>query len=318
LPGLTTRLAGLVAATVLVAAAGAGIVSVSAPPAAAAACSGSSGVTVVVDHGALGGGIDQVCSASGGGKAASSILEGAGFSLTYVQQQPGFVCRINGQPSSDPCVRTPPTDAYWGLFWSDGRSGSWSYSSVAAGSLTIPDGGYVGFAWQNGGQHAPGVPATAHSGGPTPTPSAAPSPTSGGGGGKGGGGCHHSARPTPKPSSKPSSKPTSKPSGKPSTTPSVSPTTAPSARDSAGTDAAGPVTPTSSPTEPASLPATTSAAATAATSSSDVAPATVTSEADDPGSGGSLPVWVVPAVLGVLVLTGLALVLVRRRHRPGP
>ena len=71
-------------------------------------------MTVVVDHGALGGGVDQVCNAVGGGNDATSLFTGAGFSLTYVQRQPGFVCRINGQPASDPCVNTPPVERLLG------------------------------------------------------------------------------------------------------------------------------------------------------------------------------------------------------------
>jgi hypothetical protein len=158
-------------------------------PAAAAACSGATGVTVVVDRGALGGGIDQVCNGSGGGNTATTLFTDSGFSLTYVQQTPGFVCRINGQPASDPCVKTPPSDAYWGLWWSDGTSGSWTYASVGAGSLTVPDGGYVAFAWQSGSKSAPGVPATAHTSPPSSSPTTTPSslPSTGGNGGGGGG-----------------------------------------------------------------------------------------------------------------------------------
>ena len=123
-------------------------------------------------------------------EASSTVGKGVaqvefGYTFTYVQRQPGFVCRINGQPASDPCVNTPPVDAYWGLWWSDGTSGTWTYSSVAAGSLTIPDGGYVAFAWQSGARSAPGAPATAHASSPTSAPTS--TPTTGGGGGKGGG-----------------------------------------------------------------------------------------------------------------------------------
>ena len=91
-------------------------------------------------------------------------------------------------PASDPCVNTPPADAYWGLWWSDGESGSWSYASVGAGSLTVPDGGYVAFAWQSGSQSAPGVPATPHaSSSASPTSSPSSTPSTGGSGGGGGG-----------------------------------------------------------------------------------------------------------------------------------
>ncbi len=38
-------------------------------------------------------------------------------------------------PADDPCVNTPPADAYWGLWWSDGTTGKWTYSSLGAASL---------------------------------------------------------------------------------------------------------------------------------------------------------------------------------------
>src|SRR3954453_21859981 len=102
------RLGSWVSAAVMAAATG-GLIGggATAPPATAAACSGATGVTVVVDHGALGGGIDAVCNASGGGESGTRQFTDSGFALTYVQQQPGFVCRIDGEPAADPCVRTP-------------------------------------------------------------------------------------------------------------------------------------------------------------------------------------------------------------------
>ena len=48
--------------------------------------------------------------------------------------------------------------AYWGLFWSDGRSGTWTYASVGVGSLRVPAGGFIGWRFQDGGaRSAPGV-----------------------------------------------------------------------------------------------------------------------------------------------------------------
>ena len=57
-----------------------------------------------------------------------------------------------------PCVSTPPANAYWGLYWSNGTSGSWSYSSLGVGSLTVPAGGSVAFAWQGGPRVRPASP----------------------------------------------------------------------------------------------------------------------------------------------------------------
>jgi len=298
---------GIAAAVLSIAAASLGVVATSSAPAEAAPCSGSSGVTVVVDRGALGGGITQACNASGGGRSGTTQFTSTGFALTYVQRQPGFVCRIDAQPASDPCVSTPPADAYWGLWWSDGRSGSWSYSSVAVGSLKIPDGGYVAFAWQSsGGRTAPGVPASAHAGSPTPTPTPAPTRTP-------------TPRPTPKPSHAPSATPSSTPSPSgqtdapdqtstrtPTPTPTPTrkpkPTKQPTVTPSA-TDSPAPSDATSEATEPSD--------------SASFTPTAEPTEGDD-GTGGALPAWAVPIVLVLLALAGAAILVLRRRDRPSP
>ena len=179
--------ARLVAAVALTAAAG---VVGPAAPAAAATCSSGDGVTVVVDFHELGGGIQTACDTSGGGEAASRLFPDNGFPLTYVQRQPGFVCRVSGAPTADDesCVSTPPSDAYWGLWWSDGDSGSWSYSSEGAASLNVPDGGSVAFSWNDSNTKSPpGIaPPTHQAEQPSPTPQ--PSSPGGGSGGSGGGG----------------------------------------------------------------------------------------------------------------------------------
>ena len=110
------------------------------------------------------------------------MTESAGFDLDEVHTQPGFVCALERKP--DPaanCGRTPPADAYWGLFWSDGKSGTWTYSSEGAKTLDVPEGGSIGWRWQNGGgRDLPGASPNA--------PAPDPSPTNGGGNGGGGGG----------------------------------------------------------------------------------------------------------------------------------
>lgn len=189
-----TRFVRLAAATVLVAAAG-----LTAPaPAYAAACSTSDGVSVVVDFHELGGGLQQVCDAVGGGQKASSLFPDNGFPLDYVQRQPGFVCRVSDAPADDPCVNTPPANAYWGVWWSDGTSSGWTYSSVGVGSLTIPDGGSVALSWngssaksppgasppQHSTQEPTGKPAPAK---PPPTQPSQPPPSGGGKDGSSGG-----------------------------------------------------------------------------------------------------------------------------------
>lgn len=172
----TTRLlARGAAATLLVAPA----LAVSAAPGQAAACQGTSGVTVVVQYS---GGVDVRC-APGDPTSGADALKKAGFTVTDVQTQPGFVCRISGQPSSDPCVRTPPGSASWS-FWRAEAGGSWAYSSYGAYSPQSDPapGSYQG--WRFGAGSAPAWPVPA----PAPAPRAAPSSTGAAGGGSTGSG----------------------------------------------------------------------------------------------------------------------------------
>jgi hypothetical protein len=281
-------------ATLVVAAAGLLGAVTAAPPAVAAPCPGTAGVTVVIEYGALGGGVDQLCAPEGGGRTAGQLLQDTGHALTWVQRFPGFVCRIEGLPADDPCVNTPPADAYWGLWWSDGKSGEWSYSSLGAGSLTIPAGGYVAMVWDDSsGDVRPRTGAPAHPN-PTPTPTKKPSPsqapttipapttpatpTA-----------TVSGTTTPEPTARPSR--TKKPSPSKTSTKTPSPseeTTAPDPSEEPSsddrTDAAGPI---DQPVTPAA--------------SSD---------------GGGLPVWVAPVVVVVLLGTAAGVALARRRQQP--
>jgi hypothetical protein len=267
-------------------------------------------VTLVVDFNELGGGTQVVCDAGGGGDTAASLFPANGFPLTYAQRQPGYVCRVSGVPTSDPCVNTSPADAYWGLWWSDGESGSWTYSSLGAGSLRIPDGGYVAFAWdQVDGQQRPSANPAAHPSQPTPTPTPTPtagsSPSTGGGGGSGGhqggsgGGGGDNASPTPSTS-------TSTPSSGPSATPSDP------ASESAGSSGSPSGRPSRSPSaaeSSASAVTEPTPSSTAAEAAPDTAPASAESGDD------SLPVWVAPTLIG-LIFVAVGATLWHRRRTP--
>jgi len=113
----------------------------------AGGCSAGHGVSVVVEFNELGGHDVRTCDADGGDRTAARLFEDSGLALAYVQRQPGFVCRVAGLPAQDPCVNTPPDDAYWSLWWSDGSSAAWHYATTGVGTLTVPDGGSVALAW---------------------------------------------------------------------------------------------------------------------------------------------------------------------------
>lgn len=174
LSALLRHVVRLAVAALAVAAAG---VVVSGSPAGAATCGSAAGVSVVVDfHQLSSRGPRSACDQSGAGEYASAQFADVGFTLTYVQNE-AFVCQVDGLGSPQ-CARTPPADAYWSLWWSDGRSGTWNYASVGVTSLKVPAGGYVALSWQKGdAQVPPRVKPTAHGSSP-PTSPPASSPTS--------------------------------------------------------------------------------------------------------------------------------------------
>ncbi|WP_164519525.1 hypothetical protein [Nocardioides ferulae] len=299
-----------VAAVALVAAAA--TVSVPAAPASAAACTTDSGVTVVVDFKGLGGGVQSVCDTDGGGSTAASLFSGNGFALSYVQRQPGFVCRIDGVPADEACVNTPPEDAYWSLWWSDGTSGSWTYSTAGAGSLKIPDGGYVGFAWDaSAGSVQPGLAAAAHATSePTASPSNGGSGGRGGGGtGGGGGGGGQASGPvtsSPAPTASPSASPTAAGAGaEPGERGRPEKPGKPEKRDQPGKGRHG---------EPSASPDGASGSAAPTDEASDLAPS-----AEPPADGGDgLPGWVAPGLVALLFAGAGGTVLLRRRGSATP
>jgi hypothetical protein len=177
------------AAAVLVTAAAGVLVSTAAGPASAAAavavCAGADGVTVIVDYNEVGGPTRAGCDPDGAGKSASQVFPDAGFSLEYHPRQAGYVCKISGLPDDRPCLEN---DSFWSLWWSDGTSGEWRFSNQGVGGLTVPDGGYVAFAWHEGGGRAqpPDFAPTAHE--EPVQPSEEPSDDDGGDGGNNGDG----------------------------------------------------------------------------------------------------------------------------------
>ncbi len=60
---------------------------------------------MVVDFQELGGGVNVVC-APGPVTSGLEAMRAAGVAYQTAQRFPGFVCRIAGQPTNDPCVNT--------------------------------------------------------------------------------------------------------------------------------------------------------------------------------------------------------------------
>ena len=155
---MTGRLVRVLVALILGAAGGTVVMTGTAH---AAACPAGTGVTVVVNS-------SVSCDRNGGGSALSNFRD-AGHSL---QTYRGFVCSVNGSPDpAKACNSYAPANAYWGLFWANGKGGGWVYSSSGASSLSVPAGGWVAFTFQTSSSRSyPGVNPY------TPPPAPAPKP----------------------------------------------------------------------------------------------------------------------------------------------
>ncbi len=275
------------AATILLAAA---VVLLPQASASAAACGGSTGITVVVDSNQLGAGISAGCDADGG--TAANNFADAGYQLEYSQAagMSGFVCKINGNPANGDCTET---DAYWSLWWSDGKSGTWTYAARGVGSLRVPDGGYVAFAWHQGsGRAAP--PDVS----PTPRvqeakPTLAPSPTT---------------------STKP--KPSAKPTPKPTPTPSASATSAIPSASATPSASASTATPTATPTDvtPSDTPSQTTTTGPPSIDEITDGPEATSADVDGENDGGGFPAWLGIGLVVVVLGAAGAVPLIRRRR----
>jgi hypothetical protein len=108
-------------------------------------------------------------------------LTRAGFTYQGTTRFPGLLCRIDGEPASDPCHGAPPANAYW-AYWHASRGGSWTYSTSGAGSRVPPPGSVEG--WAFGDDAEPGVDPPARP--PTTTTTRPTTPTTSGAGSGGG------------------------------------------------------------------------------------------------------------------------------------
>ncbi|KQT93998.1 hypothetical protein ASG49_03395 [Marmoricola sp. Leaf446] len=188
-PDARTSRARVLAPSVLAALAGLLVLAGLAGPASAATgvrsadaegslCSDGQGVSVVVDPGSLGGAVQQDCVEDGGGQLATDVFASAGHELTPVGEFPGAACKVDGEPADAACQSMPPADAYWGLYLATGDT--WDYAPKGADELTLEDGAFVAFAWQDSSESTPpSVEPVAASGSASGSASASPSPSTG-------------------------------------------------------------------------------------------------------------------------------------------
>jgi len=135
--------------------------------AATTACTQSSGVTVIVEY--TRGTIERGC-APGHPANGLAALRAAGFAVDGTAQYgDAFVCRIDGNPSDQPCTSTPPGNAYWAYSHARASDTGWTYWTVGA-TESHPQPGSID-AWAFGADVRPSVSPAAVA------PPAAPPPT---------------------------------------------------------------------------------------------------------------------------------------------
>ncbi|OZM72062.1 hypothetical protein CFN78_16060 [Amycolatopsis antarctica] len=111
-------------------------------------CADANGVTVVVDFQRLGGDVVIRCS-PGVQDSGLAALQNAGFEVSGTDRWgPAFVCRLEGRPAADtePCIDTPPADAYWS-YWHAPNGGGWTSSQYGLMNRTPPPGTFEGWSF---------------------------------------------------------------------------------------------------------------------------------------------------------------------------
>lgn len=152
-----------------------GVFTSSAAQAADGVCANPNDVTVVVDFQELGGGVNVRC-APGPVATGFDALQRAGISYQTTIRFAGFLCKIAGRPSNDPCIDASPASAYWS-YWIAARGGQWCYSNWGAGNRRPPPGTVE--AWSFSKDRTGSTSPPPRTGVPAPIPGVAPTPLAG-------------------------------------------------------------------------------------------------------------------------------------------
>ena len=295
----------------------------------------SADVVVAVDFGHFGGPVVRGCGTVP--TTGYQLVNQGGFSTTGTSHDgPGFVCRIASTSyaggaayptaAQDPCVRTPPSSAYWSYWHAAPGATTWSYSTRGAMSAA-PEAGSADL-WTfgstdtsgSGGSGQPRVtPAEVRAGatGSTGSGGSGPGAGSGGSGSTGGSGAAGGSTSGGSTSGGSTSGGTTSGGTTSRGTTSGSGST-PAPRSSTGTPPVSPSASAGATASPSS--ATTSAAAggTASSSPTSGAPAMVNASGETRPSTGPDLASSGPAIVGlvvVLLVGGAAVTVARRRRR---
>jgi hypothetical protein len=123
----------------------------------AGACTDGAGVSVVVDAQELSAAAPSTRCAPQAGGHGLEILTKSGVSYETAKRSPGFVCKVAGLPTDEPCQDTSPADAYWS-YWLARRGGTWCLSNRGAQARNPPAGTVEGWSFAKGRQDTGPVP----------------------------------------------------------------------------------------------------------------------------------------------------------------
>jgi hypothetical protein len=131
-------------------------------------CTAASDATLVVDFGPFGGPLLRACGSTP--TTGFALLNQGGWRTSGTEHDgPAFVCRIGyagfhhgtqyPTPAQQPCINTPPVNAYW-TYWQAGPGqNTWSYSQLGAPTYR-PQPGSISL-WIFGGTNLSGTSGTA-------------------------------------------------------------------------------------------------------------------------------------------------------------
>jgi hypothetical protein len=142
-------------------------------------------VNTVIDYGDLGPEPQVICRYRFADSATmAEVLIAANVTLEEATGSTGFICRVNGYPTAEQaidingtpyqerCQSTPPQQAYWTLWVSDGDKWTYAQRGYAQQKPTI--GGAIGLSFSHGAateQLAPRIPPLNPDGATDPAPS---------------------------------------------------------------------------------------------------------------------------------------------------
>jgi hypothetical protein len=142
-------------------------------------CSTTVGTIVAVDFSPWTDTVERGCAVQLSTEYAA--MHAAGFTTAGDGTDgPAFVCRIDDDPppSVQPCLTTPPADAYWSFWYADAGQDNWTYSEQGAMDFEPQPGSVTAWIFGSTSTRPPVPPSALRATNTSPTTTTAAPPTS--------------------------------------------------------------------------------------------------------------------------------------------